>query len=174
MTSTGVINIDQWMAELMGDPALAEKLMLEDSDGLIGDLLQGFPGFASAILGREKDPLEDLNQLIASLGMDSEAVEEEGVVDRLLRQQSVTTLLGSLADELGVIQGLVEEISTRDFTPDEILHVRQIESHLGYLMLSVMDLKQDVKRDRELDRRSRSKRITWIDRLQAILFYKLF
>jgi hypothetical protein len=166
---------DQWMVELLKNPSLSEGLLSDKSgevDGLLNSLLQGFPEFASGVLrGESVESLDELDEMIAALGIEAPTEVEEGVVDHLLGQQSVGTLLSVLTDKLEEMQILVLEVSNRNLSPEEQFKLQDVEVCLGNLILSVGSLR--IEAGVETSTRSTRQRI-WIDRIKAILFYKIF
>jgi hypothetical protein len=168
-------NFDQWMVELLKNPSLEEGLLSGKSgeiDGLLNNLLQGFPEFASAVLsGESVESLDELDGMIAALGIEAPTEVEEGVVDHLLGQQSVGTLLSVLIDKIEEVQILVLEVSNRNLNPEERFKMQEVEVCLGNLILSVGVLRMEA--GGETSTRSTRQR-TWIDRIKAVLFYKIF
>lgn len=168
-------DFDQWMVELLKNPSLSEGLLSgksDEMDGLFNNLLQGFPEFASAVLrGESVDSLNELDEMVAALGIEAPTEVEEGVVDHLLGQQSVPTLLSALTDKIEEVQILVLEISNRNLNPEERFKMQEVEVSLGNLILSVGILR--IEAGVEPSTRSIRQR-TWIDRIKAILFYRIF
>ncbi|HEY9645098.1 MAG TPA: hypothetical protein V6C88_01945 [Chroococcidiopsis sp.] len=175
---TTATTIEQLVTALLNAPNGVAGLSWEDAgtiDAILGDLLQGFPQFASMALSSEQDvnSADVLNAMMTALGIKTSAVVEEDTVARLLHEHSVVTLLASLADELDIVQGLVEEISTRPLSSEETLKVRQIEAYLGSLMLSVMALERAEGKGYAATSAAPLRR-SWLDHAKAILLYKFF
>ncbi len=140
-----------------------------DMNAVLNDLLQGFPEFATAMLRGERiDSLDELDGLIAVLGNETPAEGEGDVVDRLCCQQSVGVLLSLMTAKLGDVQTLVEEISTRSLSLEEMLKLQDVEVCLGHLILSVGKLRIEAGVE------PLPPQLSWLTRIKAILFYKLF
>lgn len=168
-------DIDQWMVELLKNSSLSEGSLSDKSaeiDGFFNNLLKGFPSFASAVLrGESVESLDEVDEMIATLGIEAPTEIEEGVVDHLMSQQSVRTLLSALTDKIEEVQILVLEISNRNLSLEERFKMQEVEVCLGNLILSVGILR--IEAGVETSTRS-TRQLTWIDRIKAVLFYRIF
>lgn len=164
-------NLEQWMMALMKEASTDGGLPEQagDRNAVLNELLQGFPDFATAVLSGERvDSLDELDGLIAGLGLETPTEGEEAVVDRLLCQQSVGALLSLMTAKLGDVQTLVEEVSTRSLSIEKMLKLQDVEVCLGHLILSVGKLRIEAGVEPLSPQRP------WLTRIKAILFYKIF